>query len=613
MTRNWGEQARKLAWLAMRLLGTLSVLGACDSGDSSGLGQVEAGLRGVSGSVLVEIDLSRGVGERPASMGLFGSSQPAALAELVLAIRDASRQRATRGFFLRFGGQGVSLAQAEELSRLLSSLSEDQPVTCHAHGYSNVTLLLASVGCDDVWLSPAGEVSSVGIASQTLYLKRLLDRLEVRTDFLHVGKYKSAIEGLTRDGPSEAARESLLGVLGSVRESWLESIGEARAGERVLHAAEHGPWTPGEARDNGLIDHVGYESQARDAAKRSTGASEIETVAGAEKRRSAADQLAQVLRSLSGASSNGADDARIVLLPTAGGIRMAAGGPFGDGGIAARPLMKTLRRLTKDDSVKAVVLRIDSPGGSALASDLLWHELMALRAKKPLIATLAATAASGGYYMACAANQIVAERTSIVGSIGVFGGKIVVGQTLDQLGVSGVTLAASTEEGAAARAAYLSPLIEWDAATRARVRSHMRHIYDLFLSRVSTGRELPVERLQEVAQGRIWSGVQGQRLGLVDELGGVQQAIALARDAAGLDDDVPVQIERGPETLLALLGLGEDADEDAVARALGYLRSRPPELFAGLSRPLWPHVESLTALLGEERVVAAMPFALQVR
>jgi protease-4 len=193
----------------------------------------------------------------------------------------------------------------------------------------------------------------------------------------------------------------------------------------------------------------------------------------------------------------------VAVIPAQGAIAMESGGAFESGGITAKALTKTLRRLKKDESVKAVVLRIDSPGGSALASDLLWHELRELKKVKPLVVSVGGMAASGGYYMACAADRIIAEPTSIVGSIGVFGGKIVLSSALEEVGVHTETFPASPEPGAAARAAAQSPFSAWDDATRERIRAEMQSVYDLFITRVSDSRKMPREKVEEHAQGRI--------------------------------------------------------------------------------------------------------------
>lgn len=581
---------------------------------SPAVGVLRSGLDAASGGAVVEFDLSHGLGERAGSMSLLsGPSQPS-LAELVLSLTRAEDDRHTRGFFVRLGGANLDWAQAEELGRLFAALKPDHPVVCHAHGYTNTTLFFAARGCDRLWLSPAGEVGTVGIAGQMIYVKRLLDRLQVKADFLHMGKYKSFAEMFTEDGPTDAARESLAAVLGSIRGTWLDGLSAARPGEKLRHDAEHGPWSPEAALADGLIDSIGYVSEARDEAKQLAGVSRVDTSIGLGERRGAAEAISELIQLVAGAHRSEDGDDHIVVLTATGGINMESEGVFGGGdGIAAEPLGKTLKRLRDNDAVKAVVLRIDSPGGSALASDLLWHDLMLLRAKKPLIASLAGVAASGGYYMACAATRIVAERTTILGSIGVVGGKIVVGAALDQLGVSGVTVPASDEPGASERAAYLSPLTEWDEPTREAVRSQMAGIYELFLHRVAKGRDLPIEQVRPIAEGRIWSGAQGLERRLVDELGGLKEAIALARKQAKLDESAEVRIEGGSEGLIELLQIQDDDDEpESIARAIARLRARAPSPLAQLAEPFQPYVQSLSPLLGREKVLTALPFAIQL-
>ncbi len=617
---SWAGSVRLGGWVALGL--ALGLSSACDVSPGSSPGASRVGLDGSSGGVVVEFDLSRGLSEQAAQLSLLSGASAPSLAELVQTFARAKNDRRTRGFFLRLGTAELSWAQAEELGRLFSGLTPEQPVVCHAHGYSNTTLFFAVRGCDRLWLSPAGEVGTVGIAGQMLYLKRLLDRFGVKADFLHMGRYKSAAEALTQDGPSEEARESLLSVLSSIRQTWIDGVGVARPGDKIRHALEHGPWSPEAALAEGLVDAIGYVSDARNEAKQRSSVSKVETSFGLSSRRDAAEEITQLIRYLAGVSASEHAGDHIVVLPTAGGINMESGGVLGGGdGIAAEPLNKTLRRLRENDAVKAVVIRIDSPGGSALASDLIWHELMLLREKKPLIASLAATAASGGYYMACAASRIVAERTTILGSIGVVGGKIVFGGALDQLGVTGVTFAASPEPGAAERAAYLSPLTEWDEPTRERVREQMAAIYELFLARVAKGRNMPVDDVRKIAEGRIWSGTQGLEHHLIDEFGGLSEAIELAKKQANLAPDIDVRIEGGPESLLDLLKIDSDEDEvpEASARAAAIqaavtrLRSAPPGPLEALAAPLRPYAASLSPLLGKERVLTAVPFALELK
>jgi len=222
-------------------------------------------------------------------------------------------------------------------------------------------------------------------------------------------------------------------------------------------------------------------------------------------------------------------------------------------------------------------------------------------------------AASGGYYIACAADHIIAERTSIVGSIGVFGGKFVIGPALEQLGVTSYTFPASPEPGAAARAAYMSPLAPWDTETRARVQDSMRAIYDLFLKRVAKGRHMPIDKIAKNAEGAIFSGVQGKDRGLVDELGGLKRALEVARSRAGLPADVPVVVEGLQESMIeSIFSDGEPAASDVETAVLQH-QVAEREWDRLVPDELKSFVTSLLPLTQGERGVVALPFTMLVR
>jgi protease-4 len=512
------------------------------------------------GRSVAEFDLSMGV---PESIG-GGLFQPPASRTYVALARSVERvveDPDVGGAFVKFGGASLDWAQTEELGSLFEKLKKKgKPVVCHAHVLSNSAAAFTLRGCTRTWISPAGEVDTVGIAAQVMYMRGLFDRLKVGVDFLHVGKFKSGVEPFTREGPSEEARLSLTETLRAIREGWLDQATQAGKPEAVRVALEQGPFSPNDARQQGLIDAVGFESEALVDAKKLAKAEKVRASYGSKARSSQGLDVAELVRVIAGDGDGGTSRPHVAVVPAEGAIAMESGGAFESGGITARAMTKTLRRLKKDESVKAVVLRIDSPGGSALASDLLWHELRELKKQKPLVVSVGGMAASGGYYMACAADRIIAEPTSIVGSIGVFGGKIVLSSALDEVGVHTETFPASPEPGAAARAAAQSPFSAWDDATRERIRAEMQAVYDLFVTRVSDSRKMPREKVEEHAQGRIWSGKQGLERGLVDQLGGVTDAVRHARKLASLADDAPVTVEGDQESLLEMLLVGEDAN-----------------------------------------------------
>jgi protease-4 len=585
-------------------------LAACDARPrvSPGDPDSEARRPSLNEQRVLEFDVSGGVPEATGDGGLFPLPATRTYSGLVRALERGLDTDTTAGVFVRLGGQSFDLAQAQEIGGLLERYAKKKlPVVCHGHALTNATASLALRGCTRRWLSPAGAVDTVGIAAQLVYLKGLLDRLDVRVDFLAMGRYKSGAEPLTHEGPTDTSRENLNSTLAAIRRGWLDTVPDP-----ALHGAlEHGPWSPEEAKARGLIHELGFESQALDEAKKlaSVDVSSAEFGPRADSARGL--DVSEIVRVLAGADET-THKAHIAVVPAEGSITMEAGGPFDSGGINYRSLSKTLRRLAHDQSVKAVVLRIDSPGGSALASDLLWHEVKELGKKKPVVASVGGMAASGGYYIAVGADRIVAEPTSIVGSIGVFGGKIAVNGALEQVGVHAFTFPASPEPGAAARATYLSPLSDWDEPTRERVRAQMQSVYDLFVSRVAAGRKLPIEAARDSAEGRVYGAAQALDRKLVDELGGLREALAAARRLGKLEDDAPVTVEGAAEGLLETLLLGEGASEVQITAALAQLERRPVIGLGPLPERLRPFAAALGPLLQGERVVAALPYAFTI-
>ncbi|MFS8070308.1 MAG: S49 family peptidase, partial [Byssovorax sp.] len=568
-----------------------------------------------SSGVVAELDFTRGVPEE-VSTPLFGSAPRRSHLDLARVL-SSLESSPSRGIFIRLGSATLGLSGAQEVGARLGALRKRGiPVVCHADGYDNASLLLAASGCSRIWVSPAGGVDSVGLSAQLIYARSLLDRLHVSVDFLQIGKYKGAEEPFTRDGPSPEARETLVGALRGMRTAWLDGITQGRGKPDLAAVVEDGPFTPEDALAKGLIDAVGYADEARDDTKKLTGVDQLTTRFGSPEGSPPASRgLVGILRSLGGSGSGGAP--HIAVVPAIGPISM--GGtpslPFGGGGgISEQELGRVLTRLGKEASVKAVVIRLDSPGGSALASDLLWKRLMDLREKKPLVFSIGSMAASGGYYMASTATKIVADPTSLIGSIGVVGGKLAVGKALEEIGVHAETISASPDPGSAARASYLSPFTPWDAPTREKVRATMTSVYDLFLRRVAEGRKTTVDKVAPFAEGRVFGGVEAKERGMIDELGGFQEALALAQKLAGLPEDTPFEVTGdGDGGLLDLLDTGDasasgggDSKAEGAARRVAQ-EALVPE-WTGAMPAVGAFVGSMTPFLRGERTLAALPF-----
>lgn len=598
------RSARAATWLLP--LGVAALL-ACEGRQRSSSRGTAPHEEQRAGPAIAVLDLSDGVPEQPPTGWLGLSSRGASMDALVLEMEHLARDKDVRGVLVRLSGARIGLARAGEVGALLSSIGAKVPVWCHADDFANATLYLAAQGCRRVWVSPAASVDAIGLAAQTLYFHKLLaDELGLEVDFLQVGKFKGAEEPFTREGPSPEARQSLEATLSDMRAAWLDGIRKGRplASES---AAEDGPYGAQAAKDRSLIDDVGYFDEARAALEASTGAVRSQVVLGPGAQSRGGDALTEVFRTI---ASDSLGTAPVALVRATGAISMDGSGPLGDaGGIVERRLSRTLTRLQLDDDVRAVVLRIDSPGGSALASDLLWHELMRLRAKKILVVSIGGMAASGGYYLASTGAVVFADETSIVGSIGVVGGKLAADRALEKIGVHGETFSAKVgDPHAATRAAYESLLAPWDDATRARVLETMTGIYDLFLQRVSEGRGVPRERIAASAEGRIFSGRHGMARGLVDEIGGLREAIARARAMAGLPADARVGVAGDGGGLLRALA-EDDPESNARSRGLG-------AAIAHVAQENAPFIASLAPLaLGDrsERALCAVPFALTIR
>lgn len=605
-----------MAWTS-RIAAALAILvttvaSGCD-GRPRDSGPDGEALTSVGEDHLAELDLRNGAPEEAAT-SLFSGPGTTSFTDLVARLRTMPDEQHLKGVLVRFGGS-MGLARGEEVGRHLAVLrAKGIPVVCHANGYDNSTMLVAALSCDEIFLTPAGTVDTVGLAGQLLFGRALLDRLHVDVDFLQVGKFKGAKEPFTNETASPEARSSLQTTLAGLRRGWLDGLQKGRDKSGEALGVEDGPHTAEQAKKLGLIDELGFFRDARKRALERAGVSgRVDYFGGGPPDQ---DGFAELVRVLSGAS--GSTVPHIAVVRASGGITMAGGGSlFSAGGITEASLGKLIRRLEQNESTKAVVLRIDSPGGSALASDLLWRALMDLRERKPLVISIGSMAASGGYYLACAANKIIAERTSIVGSIGVVAGKLSFGESLREIGVNVESVPA--KEGAdPSRALLGSPFTGWDEATRAKLQSTIEGMYDLFLARIAEGRAMERATIDRAAEGRIMSGDAAKEAGLIDEIGGLSRAIDLAIELAGVDASTPIDIVRERHGILGILGVD---GARAQAAALHDIEERAAErarlMLTGGLLPFRAEITafgvSATPLLEGERVLVALPFALAVR
>lgn len=440
----------------------------------------------------------------------------------------AARDPAVAGVLVRLGGAPGEFAAAAALRRVLDAVrAAGKPGAGYGERIGQAEYLAAS-GADRIWLPETGSLGLVGLRAEGLYLKGLLDRLDVRVDAVRIGSHKSAAEMFTRGGMSPESREQ--------QEAYLEDafaeLVEAIAAGRQLDAAavrariDAGPYGARAACEAGLADACRYPDEVEEALAEWVPDSGETPAGGGPARARLVDVLAYDALRVSdpGWRPLLRDLPHVAYVAATGAIHRRVG----LGGISAESWVTLLRKLRDDDAVRAVVLRMVSPGGDALASDLLWRAIRRLRAEKPVIVSMGHVAASGGYFAAAAGDVVLAEAATLTGSIGVVGGKLDAGGLLERLGIG----TDFVERGA--RAGLAAPSRGFTPDERAAVRREMEEIYEVFLDRVAEGRGLDRAAVERIAGGRIWSGRRAHALQLVDALGGPLEAIAEARARAGI-------------------------------------------------------------------------------
>lgn len=477
------------------------------------------------------------------NVSLFSQEGSTPLRSLQDRLRELAGRDDLKALLLRVGDVGIGMAAAQELRASLVEFKGEgkRGLHCHTESASNIQYYLLSA-CDSIGLAPTGGVVVSGVAAMPMHLKGLLDKLGIQADFLHVGDYKGAAEPLTLDEPSDAMNTTIAGILDQSYASLVEGIAQGRGLEAgaVRTLIDTAMYTAPEAVAAKLVDsEVTYEAYRSKIAgelpwkkigvedQEEPGFAKIMELAGLQPRkRDRADHIAVVYAV--GGIIDGAGDGLI-------GAREE---------IASRTLVAALRALTEADSVKAVVLRVDSGGGSALASELIWHAMDDLKAAKPVVVSMGGVAASGGYYISAGANRIYADENTLTGSIGVVGGKLAIGGALEKLGVK------SFPVGRGKRALMWSSLGAWNADQRAAIQKMMEDIYKVFVQRVADGRGKTYAQIHEIAQGRVWTGKAALANGLVDEIGGLDAALAHATQLAGMESPGELEVYPPKPTLV---------------------------------------------------------------
>lgn len=464
---------------------------------------------------------------RPAKPGLLS---------ILRALAAAENDPSIAGVCLRIEEAPGSAALAALRRALLALRAAGKRVVVYAEQLDDASLLLASAA-DRIWLPEAGALLLIGLRVERFYFKSALERVGVGADAVRVGRYKSAADSFVRERMSDEEREMLGALADDLFGLEVEGIAQGRGlgAEAVREAIDGGPYSARAAAARGLIDgcrqpfevESGLVELDSDTALRDDGRPwQIDLAL-----------YAALFANDSGWQLPLGRRPRIAYVVASGLIQRGHSAR----GIASDVFRALLESSMRDERIRAVVLRLDSPGGDAVASDLLWGALRRVALQKPVVVSIGDVAASGGYYLASAASAILAEAGSLTGSIGVIGGKLEFSGLAAKLGIGHESIARG------ARADLLSPAQPFDSGQRMALRSLLEANYELFLERVVEGRGRPLEAIRRVAEGRVWSGARACEFGLVDRLGGPLEALVEARQRAGIADGERVGIDEHPK------------------------------------------------------------------
>ena len=534
-----------------------------------------------------------------------GGGRAMALRDAVAAIHHAAEDPRVAGLIARVQLATSPVGAVQELREAIVAFSAVKPSLAWAETYPGTLSYYLASAFGEVWMQPSGSVGLVGFASNATFLRDALDKVGIEAQFVARGEYKSTANVFTEDGFTDAHREAVTRMLESLRGQVWQAVAESRSidADTLDALADRAPLLRDDAVSSGLVDRIGFRDEAYARIAELIGVEDISDeeapprlylsrYAGAARSR-----LAPPVPSIPGRRSK----PTIAVITLEGNIVDGRGGPqflpFGPSNAGGDTIAAALREVAADDSVSAIVLRVDSPGGSVTASETIWREVKRARERgKPLVASMGAVAASGGYYVSMGADAIVANPGTITGSIGVITGKLVVRDLKDRLGVGSDTVRTNANADAWSVDELFTP------EQHAHREAEADLLYSDFVERVAEGRDLTIEAVDVVARGRIWTGADALERGLVDELGGFRTAVRRAKVLAGLDEDTEVRLVSYPGSSLLDLVRSRASSQPAAAslpEAVGALLGRS---VAAIFEHLEQTLSGASALwLGESR------------
>ncbi|MBO0678904.1 signal peptide peptidase SppA [Mycolicibacterium sp. S2-37] len=568
--------------------------------------------KGVPDGCVLELDLMSAppetAGFDPLAM-ISSGGRPLTLRQAVAAIHRAAEDDRVAGLIARVQITAAPAGPVQELREAVAAFSAAKPSLAWAETYPGTLSYYLASAFREVWMQPSGTVGLVGFATSALFLRDALDKAGIEAQFVARGEYKSAANLFTQDQYTEPHREADSRLIESLHQQVLSAVAESRTldSAAIDALADEAPLLRDAAVEGGLVDRVGFRDEAYARIGELVGAKGVSPETGSADGPDAPPRLflSRYARATGTRPPNPnplrKSKPTIAVVTLHGPIVSGRGGPgfppLGNSNAGGDTIAAALREAAADDSVSAIVLRVDSPGGSVTGSETIWREVVRTRdGGTPVVASMGSVAASGGYYVSMGADAIVANPGTITGSIGVVTGKLVARELKGRLGVGSDSVRTN------ANADAWSPNAPFTPEQQAHVEAEADLFYADFVQRVAAGRGLTVEEVEAVARGRVWTGADAKERGLVDELGGLRTAVTRAKIAAGLDADADVRIVSYPGSSL-LDALRPKASSQPVAASLpdavGALVGRS---VAGLLDQAGRSVDGATALwLGEYR------------
>ncbi len=475
---------------------------------------------------VLEIKLKGMVAEEVPPFGMFSRFAPriTVFRELTATIQDAEEDSNIKALILYIGNHDMGWAKAQELRDAIQRF-QDAGKTAYAYLESggNIDYLIAA-GCDRILLAPSGTLDLKGLVSEMVFFKGALDHLGIEPNMLQAGKYKSAVEPYTRESMSDAHRDNINTLMDSMYDQLVEAIadGRSKTAADVKALIDDGPYLAEAAVSAGLIDDIRYpdeiETDMTDFLKTNP---EFISMSRFQRVGSSGPRVGDPFR----------NPPQLALIYATGVIHSGESKRTAEltSSTGSDTLTHALKKVREDKEIKAAVLRIDSPGGSGLASDMIWREVKLFKGVKPIIASMGDTAASGGYYIAMASDHIVALPGTATGSIGVIGGKMNMKGLFDKLGLKKEL----TTRGR--HADLYSNYSSFSESGQKKMDMEIESFYTAFVAKAAQGRRMGSKEMDTLAQGRVWSGLEARENRLIDEIGGLRRAIEIAKEKAGID------------------------------------------------------------------------------